>query len=308
MTALVSTDTHDRHPGGQRPGVIDRVRADLHRVRRRRSDRGTDLAEDNRLDTTTRRPDPATSARSGEIPVRGRSTTLTLALGFGATAAKRNGSPRQSAAPFALTRAAYQTRLEAVPRRAQPGPEGLERRTRPPVPGVRDDDQGPRGQDLTGRLHRLADFPWGQAVDATGAGGGGNGYHFVWARDEYQQVSALLAAGDDGRGQRAVNWLFTRQQLPDGHFPQNSTRRRHSRPDQRAAGRDRLPDHPGLADRPVRPAFYTDHIAKAADYLVANGPVTPQERWEETGGYSPSTIADEIAGLTAAAAIAEQGR
>ena len=50
--------------------------------------------------------------------------------------------------------------------------------------------------------------------------------------------------------------------------------------------------------------FYADHIAKAADYLVATGPTTPQERWEETGGYSPSTIADEIAGLTAAAAIA----
>ena len=40
----------------------------------------------------------------------------------------------------------------------------------------------------------------------------------------------------------------------------------------------------------------------AADFIVARGPSTPQERWEEEGGYSPSTIAAEIAGLVSAAA------
>ena len=42
----------------------------------------------------------------------------------------------------------------------------------------------------------------------------------------------------------------------------------------------------------------------AADFLVANGPSDGVERWEEQSGYSPSTIAAEIAGLTAASAIA----
>ena len=42
----------------------------------------------------------------------------------------------------------------------------------------------------------------------------------------------------------------------------------------------------------------------AADFLVAHGPSDGAERWEEQTGYSPSTIAAEIAGLTAAAAIA----
>ena len=42
----------------------------------------------------------------------------------------------------------------------------------------------------------------------------------------------------------------------------------------------------------------------AADFLVANGPSDGVERWEEQTGYSPSTIAAEIAGLTAASAIA----
>ena len=43
------------------------------------------------------------------------------------------------------------------------------------------------------------------------------------------------------------------------------------------------------------------HIELLANYLVANGPYTPQERWEENGGYSPATMAAEIAGLLCAA-------
>jgi glucoamylase len=45
-------------------------------------------------------------------------------------------------------------------------------------------------------------------------------------------------------------------------------------------------------------------IKLAANYLYGNGPWTYQERWEENSGYSPSTIAAEIAGLVAAAEIA----
>lgn len=38
-------------------------------------------------------------------------------------------------------------------------------------------------------------------------------------------------------------------------------------------------------------------VRRAAGYLVRNGPATPQERWEETSGYSPSTLAFNIAAL-----------
>ena len=50
--------------------------------------------------------------------------------------------------------------------------------------------------------------------------------------------------------------------------------------------------------------LWQDHIRPAADFLVANGPSDGVERWEEQTGYSPSTIAAEIAGLTAASVIA----
>jgi glucoamylase len=39
--------------------------------------------------------------------------------------------------------------------------------------------------------------------------------------------------------------------------------------------------------------------------MVRNGPVTQQDRWEEDGGYSPFTLAVEVAALLAAADIAD---
>src|SRR5512140_2038209 len=45
---------------------------------------------------------------------------------------------------------------------------------------------------------------------------------------------------------------------------------------------------------------------KAARYLVERSPVTPQERWEEGAGYSPSTLAACIACLICAAQFVRQ--
>ena len=42
-------------------------------------------------------------------------------------------------------------------------------------------------------------------------------------------------------------------------------------------------------------------IERAAIYVVRNGPVTGEDRWEEDAGYSPFTLAVEIAALLAAA-------
>ena len=47
-------------------------------------------------------------------------------------------------------------------------------------------------------------------------------------------------------------------------------------------------------------------VLKAAGYLIHHGPVTPQERWEENSGYSPSTLAAHIAALICAAAFASE--
>jgi glucoamylase len=46
-------------------------------------------------------------------------------------------------------------------------------------------------------------------------------------------------------------------------------------------------------------------VRRAAAFLVGNGPVSPQDRWEEQPGYSPFTIATEIAALLVAADLAD---
>jgi glucoamylase len=46
-------------------------------------------------------------------------------------------------------------------------------------------------------------------------------------------------------------------------------------------------------------------VRRAAGFLVCNGPVTQQDRWEEDAGYSPFTLAVEVSGLLVAADIAD---
>ncbi|MBI1899265.1 MAG: glucan 1,4-alpha-glucosidase, partial [Acidobacteria bacterium] len=47
-------------------------------------------------------------------------------------------------------------------------------------------------------------------------------------------------------------------------------------------------------------------VRRAAAYLIRNGPATQQERWEEASGYSPSTLASNIAVLICAACFCRQ--
>ena len=47
-------------------------------------------------------------------------------------------------------------------------------------------------------------------------------------------------------------------------------------------------------------------VGRAAGYILRNGPVTQQDRWEEDGGYSPFTLAVEISALLAAADLADE--
>ncbi|HEX7311681.1 MAG TPA: glucodextranase DOMON-like domain-containing protein, partial [Gaiellaceae bacterium] len=56
----------------------------------------------------------------------------------------------------------------------------------------------------------------------------------------------------------------------------------------------------GLTDA----SLYENHVKPAANFVAAHGPSFGPERWEEQGGFSPSTIAAEIAGLVAAAELA----
>ena len=151
--------------------------------------------------------------------------------------------------------------------------------------------------------------PWGQAVTAgdpalTYFGS----YREVFARDLYETFTGLLAAGDPATARDTVRFLFERQQQPDGSFPRNSLINGATAPDSFGVQLDEVA-YPILMARTIGltdAATYTDHVRRAADFLVAHGPAFGSERWEEQSGWSPSTIAAEIAGLTAAGWIAER--
>ena len=123
-----------------------------------------------------------------------------------------------------------------------------------------------------------------------------------------RRQSGLLAAGDPATARDTVRFLFERQQQPDGSFPRNSLINGATAPDSFGVQLDEVA-YPILMARTIGltdAATYTDHVRRAADFLVAHGPAFGSERWEEQSGWSPSTIAAEIAGLTAAGWIAER--
>ena len=147
-------------------------------------------------------------------------------------------------------------------------------------------------------------IPWGIAAKADTNEVGG--YHLIWARDLYEIATGLMAAGDRDAAVRALNYLFTVQQQPDGRFPQNSWL--DGRPYWKALQMDEVSYPLILAWQLGRTDAdsWKNHVRPAAEFLVARGPVTEEERWEELPGYSPSTIAAEIAGLVCASDIARK--
>jgi glucoamylase len=153
--------------------------------------------------------------------------------------------------------------------------------------------------------------PWGQSVPAGNFTDGEptyfGSYREEFSRDTYEAFTGLLVAGDIRTAQAATYFLFDRQQLPNGSIPRNSLPNGQPAPDTGGLQLDET-SYPILMDWQSGLAhdstLYKQHVIPAADFLVANGPSDGVERWEEQSGYSPSTIAAEIAGLTAASAIA----
>jgi glucoamylase len=151
--------------------------------------------------------------------------------------------------------------------------------------------------------------PWGQAISA----GDPNNTYFgsyreVFARDLYEAWTAVFLAGDHRTAKAMTRFLFERQQLPDGSLPRNSLTNGKVAPDSFNTQLDECayPLVMALAVGLTGRRYYEDHIKPAANFVASHGPSFGPERWEEQGGFSPSTISAEIAGLIAAAIIADR--
>ena len=255
-----------------------------------------------------------TSATNGNVVETGRlkingtgQQHATLALGFGGTSpAALSAAQASLASGFPAVSSAY----------AAGWHDYLSSLKRPPASLTTDREKGTYDvsrmvlaahEDKTYRGAFVASptMPW---VWGTGLENPSGAYHLVWSRDLYEMATAQLAEGDTAAANRALTYLFDRQQKPDGSFPQNSTV--DGTPHWTNVQLDEVADPIILAWMLHRTdgTTYGQHIKKAADYIVANGPSTPQERWENQGGYSPATIAAEIAGLVCAADIARTNK
>ena len=116
-----------------------------------------------------------------------------------------------------------------------------------------------------------------------------------------------MAAGSEAGAKSVLDYLRATQEA-DGHWSQNAWL------DGRPYWSGVQIDETGFpillydmllragAIEPFCAGSYARMIEAAAGYIIRNGPVTQQDhRWEENSGYSPFTIAVEIAALLAAA-------
>jgi glucoamylase len=150
-------------------------------------------------------------------------------------------------------------------------------------------------------------IPFGQARTGIDTGG----YHLVWPRDLVETAGALLAAGDGERVRDVITFLEATQ-MPDGHWPQ--TMWLNGLPYFNGIQMDEtamvvlLIEHcrSGKVFKPGEDARFWPMIKRAVGYLVCKGPCTPEDRWENSSGYSPFTMGAEIGALLAAADMAKE--
>jgi glucoamylase len=161
-------------------------------------------------------------------------------------------------------------------------------------------------KEFLGGIIASLSIPWGFNKGDEDLGG----YHLIWPRDLVETAGGLLAAGAHQDALRVLHYLEATQEA-DGHWAQNMWLDGRAywggvQMDETAFPillvdlfRREAPDALGDCRR------WWPMVRKAACFIVANGPVTQQDRWEEDGGYSPFTLGAEVAALLAAADLAD---
>jgi glucoamylase len=242
-------------------------------------------------------------ALTGELDFAATGGTLVLALGFGRDDAEAGHNARAALLQnFSRHVDDYSTQWQAFQRRCldlgevdASGFDAYRVST-----AMLKSHQAKR---FNGAIIASLSIPWGVSKGDDDLGG----YHLVWPRDLVEAAGALLAAGDADGAREAVVYLMATQEA-DGRWPQNMWQ-------------DGTPYWNGIQlDETAFPILLADALRRAdvldgvdpwtmvrgaAGYIVRNGPVTDQDRWEENAGYSPFTLAAEIAALLAAADFAE---
>ncbi|MBN6740924.1 glycosyl hydrolase [Acidithiobacillus sp. MC6.1] len=242
---------------------------------------------------------PGEVALAGQLPRQG---TLALGLGTSKEAAATNAWSAL-AAGFTATAAAYTSGWHGWHKK-HPLPLGIA--TKLPKAAkilyVRSTNILKVHEDRTfpGALVASLSVPWGEASDSRG------GYHLVWSRDLVESAGALVALGAMNEARQVLTYLISTQQA-DGHWLQNQWLG--GKPFWQGVQLDEtgfpillaamLHQHKELDDITV-----SDMVHRALHFIIHEGPVTGQDRWEEDGGINPFTMAVAIAALVEGANLA----
>jgi glucoamylase len=157
-------------------------------------------------------------------------------------------------------------------------------------------------KSFPGAMIASLSIPWGEAKGDNDLGG----YHLVWPRDLVHAATALLATGNTDTPYRSLVYLACLQ-TPNGGFHQSFWI--NGDPYWTGVQLDQVAFVILLAWRlreagALREFDPYPMVMRAAGFLLREGPATAQERWEESSGYSPSTLAAVIAALCCAAMFA----
>lgn len=155
------------------------------------------------------------------------------------------------------------------------------------------------GKHYNGSLIASLSIPWGNRKSDNDIGG----YHLIWPRDQVFTAYAFMAAHDFVTARHVLHFLMTTQESTgywaqcmweDGQIYWTGMQLDETALPILLAGRLKKEKQlEGMDPRSM--------VARAAAFIIKNGPITGQDRWEETSGYTPATIAAEIAALLVAA-------
>lgn len=271
------------------------------------SDGWQQLQADKRLTHTYLRAENGNVALTGHIDLQASAGMFVLSLGLGPTAMEAGQHARISLLEdFDTTQAVYvegwKTWYASLTRGATSKP--LRRKFSHLSAMVLRAHEDKR---VEGGVIASLSVPWGFAKGDDDLGG----YHLVWPRDLVETGGGFLAISAHREARRVLRYLQVTQEA-DGHWAQNMWL--DGTPYWSGIQMDETALPILLVDLAVREGAlasdgeqaYWPMVQRAAAFLLRNGPVSPQDRWEEDPGYSPFTVAAEIAALLVAAEFADR--
>jgi glucoamylase len=256
------------------------------------NDGWTDLADNYRLDWQYKEALDGNIALTGGLDLS-RGTEFAVGIAFGTTQHDARSTLGQSLnIPFQRTREAFIHHWEKTSKRfslaSKSNNAKLYKRSVNLLLAHED-------KTYSGAMIASLSIPWGDRKSDDELGG----YHLVWTRDLVKSVTGLLAAGDTSTPLRSLIYLAISQR-EDGGFYQNFWL--DGRPYWMGVQLDEVAfpvllawtlwKHNALAN-----FLPFEMVRRACGFLIREGPITAQDRWEEARGYSPSTLAVLIAAL-----------